>query len=123
MDFDVKDKQGGRTSATAAARCSPTCCQADPEMDALITKIRAPYEAKLAEKLAVTDGLLYRRGNFNGSWDQLLVRRVDGRAGRRDRLLARLPLGHQPAAGRRHHPRADDGPAGHHLPLRHRHAR
>jgi S-sulfosulfanyl-L-cysteine sulfohydrolase len=38
----------------------------------LITKVRAPYEAKLAEKLAVTDGLLYRRGNFNGSWDQLL---------------------------------------------------
>ena len=26
----------------------------------------------LAEKLAVTDGLLYRRGNFNGSWDQLV---------------------------------------------------
>jgi S-sulfosulfanyl-L-cysteine sulfohydrolase len=46
--------------------------RADPEMDALITKIRAPYASKLAEKLAVTDGLLYRRGNFNGSWDQLL---------------------------------------------------
>ncbi len=41
-------------------------------MDALITKVRAPYEAKLAEKLAVTDGLLYRRGNFNGTWDQLI---------------------------------------------------
>jgi len=39
---------------------------------ALITKLRAPYEAKLSEKLAVTDGLLYRRGNFNGSWDQLV---------------------------------------------------
>ena len=34
--------------------------------------MRAPYESKLAEKLAVTDGLLYRRGNFNGSWDQLI---------------------------------------------------
>ena len=44
----------------------------DAEMDALITKVRAPFESKLAEKLAVTDGLLYRRGNFNGSWDQLL---------------------------------------------------
>jgi S-sulfosulfanyl-L-cysteine sulfohydrolase len=41
-------------------------------MDAIITKIRAPYEGRLAEKLAVTDGVLYRRGNFNGSWDQLL---------------------------------------------------
>ena len=46
--------------------------KADAEMDALITRVRAPYESKLAEKLAVTDGLLYRRGNFNGSWDQLL---------------------------------------------------
>jgi sulfur-oxidizing protein SoxB len=45
----------------------------DPAMDALIRKVRAPYEAKLAETLAVTDGLLYRRGNFNGTWDQLLV--------------------------------------------------
>ena len=44
----------------------------DAEMDALITKVRAPYEARLAEKLAVTEGLLYRRGNFNGSWDQLV---------------------------------------------------
>ncbi|MBS0433761.1 MAG: thiosulfohydrolase SoxB [Proteobacteria bacterium] len=46
--------------------------QPDREMAALITKIRAPYEAKLAEKLAITDGTLYRRGNFNGSWDQLV---------------------------------------------------
>jgi len=45
---------------------------ADAEMQALIDRIRAPYKDKLAEKLAVTDGLLYRRGNFNGSWDQLL---------------------------------------------------
>jgi sulfur-oxidizing protein SoxB len=45
----------------------------DPEMQALIDKLRAPYAAKLAEPLAVTDGLLYRRGNFNGSWDQLIV--------------------------------------------------
>jgi sulfur-oxidizing protein SoxB len=46
---------------------------ADQEMDALITKVRAPYEAKLNEKLAVTEGTLYRRGNFNGTGDQLLV--------------------------------------------------
>jgi S-sulfosulfanyl-L-cysteine sulfohydrolase len=44
----------------------------DAAMDALITGVRAPYEAKLNETLAVTDGLLYRRGNFNGSWDQLI---------------------------------------------------
>ena len=46
---------------------------ADAEMSALIEKIRAPHLAKLEEKLAVTEGLLYRRGNFNGSWDQLIL--------------------------------------------------
>ena len=45
----------------------------DREMDALIAKLRAPYEARLAEKLAVTGQLLYRRGNFNGTFDQLLL--------------------------------------------------
>jgi sulfur-oxidizing protein SoxB len=46
---------------------------ADKEMDALINKIRAPYEAKLNETLAITEGTLYRRGNFNGTGDQLLL--------------------------------------------------
>lgn len=45
----------------------------DRDMAALIEKIRAPYQEKLQEKLAVTEGLLYRRGNFNGSWDQLIL--------------------------------------------------
>jgi sulfur-oxidizing protein SoxB len=71
MDFDVK---GGKL-ADWRYRLLPVFAnqlKPDAEMDALITKVRAPYEARLAEKLAVTDGLLYRRGNFNGSWDQLL---------------------------------------------------
>jgi sulfur-oxidizing protein SoxB len=46
---------------------------ADPAMGALIDKARAPYKARLEEKLAVTEGLLYRRGNFNGTFDQLLL--------------------------------------------------
>jgi sulfur-oxidizing protein SoxB len=45
----------------------------DTAMADHIAKVRAPYESKLAEKLAVTDGLLYRRGNFNGSADQLIL--------------------------------------------------
>jgi len=45
---------------------------ADRDMQALIDKVRAPYKAKLEEKLAITDGLLYRRGNFNGTFDQLI---------------------------------------------------
>ncbi len=45
----------------------------DPEMEELIKKVRKPFEGKLAEKLAVTEGLLYRRGNFNGTFDQLIL--------------------------------------------------
>lgn len=46
---------------------------ADKNMDALITNIRKPYEQKLNEKLAVTEDTLYRRGNFNGTFDQLIL--------------------------------------------------
>lgn len=46
---------------------------ADAEMAAYIEKVRAPFKNKLGEKLAVTESLLYRRGNFNGTFDQLIV--------------------------------------------------
>ncbi len=46
--------------------------EADAEMDSYIQKVRAPYQKQLDEKLAVTDDLLYRRGNFNGTFDQLI---------------------------------------------------
>jgi S-sulfosulfanyl-L-cysteine sulfohydrolase len=46
---------------------------ADPRMQAYINQARAPYSAKLAEPLATTEGLLYRRGNFNGTFDQLIL--------------------------------------------------
>jgi len=39
----------------------------------LITQLRAPYLDRLCEPLAVTETLLYRRGNFNGSFDQLIL--------------------------------------------------
>ncbi len=45
----------------------------DPAMEALIRKHRAPHAARLGEELAVTEGLLYRRGNFNGTADQLIL--------------------------------------------------
>jgi len=45
---------------------------ADPEMQAYIDRVRAPYKARLEQPLAVTEDTLYRRGNFNGSWDQLI---------------------------------------------------
>jgi len=45
----------------------------DPDMQALIDKIRAPYTDRLGEVLATTEDTLFRRGNFNGSFDQLIV--------------------------------------------------
>jgi sulfur-oxidizing protein SoxB len=46
---------------------------ADAGMSAYIESVRAPHRARLEQKLAVTEGLLYRRGNFNGSFDQLIL--------------------------------------------------
>jgi sulfur-oxidizing protein SoxB len=45
----------------------------DPQMEAYINKVRQPFEADLNRKLAVADELLYRRGNFNGTFDQLIL--------------------------------------------------
>ncbi len=45
----------------------------DREMAQLIHKLRAPYEKQLAETLALSEGLLYRRGNFNGTFDQMIL--------------------------------------------------
>ena len=71
MDFEVK---AGKL-ADWRWRLLPVFAEVlapDAEMAALVAKMRAPYAAKLAEQLAVSDALLYRRGNFNGSWDQLV---------------------------------------------------
>ncbi|GAO01178.1 thiosulfohydrolase SoxB [Anaeromyxobacter sp. PSR-1] len=46
---------------------------ADPEMAAHIERVRAPFRERLAAPLAVTEGVLYRRGNFNGTYDQLIL--------------------------------------------------
>jgi sulfur-oxidizing protein SoxB len=71
LDFDVRDgkiKDWSYQLLPVFADMLP----ADKGMAQLITDIRAPYEAQLNEVLATTEGLLYRRGNFNGSFDQLI---------------------------------------------------
>ncbi|MFT5209765.1 MAG: sulfur-oxidizing protein SoxB [Flavobacterium sp.] len=54
---------------------------ADSEMQSYIDNVRAPYASVLDEELAVSDSLLYRRGNFNGTFDQVicdaLIERLD----------------------------------------------
>jgi sulfur-oxidizing protein SoxB len=44
----------------------------DPAMAALIEKLRQPHAAAYAEKIATADRLLYRRGNFGGTVDQVI---------------------------------------------------
>jgi sulfur-oxidizing protein SoxB len=72
LDLDVR---GGRV-AGHRYRLLPVFSNMlppDPEMAGLVARVRAPFAARLAEPLAVTEGLLYRRGNFNGPFDQLIL--------------------------------------------------
>ncbi len=72
LDLDVK---GGRI-ADYRYRLLPVFAnllRADRDMARLIEVKRAPYREKLAERLAVSETLLYRRGNFNGTMDQLIL--------------------------------------------------
>ena len=71
LDLDVKEKR----VAGYRYRLIPLFADAikpDPEMAALIAKIRAPHEATLRRVLGRTESLLYRRGNFNGTFDDLI---------------------------------------------------
>jgi len=46
--------------------------KADAEMAALVEKLRAPHAKTLDETVASADRLLYRRGNFNGTMDEMI---------------------------------------------------
>jgi sulfur-oxidizing protein SoxB len=72
LDFDYADGRV-RSSRYRLLPVFSNLLPADPAMEALIAKSRAPYAAKLSEKLAVSEGLLYRRGNFNGTVDQVIL--------------------------------------------------
>jgi sulfur-oxidizing protein SoxB len=72
LDLDVR---GGRIR-DSRYRLLPVFANllpADAQMQAYIGEARAPYAARLADRLALTEGLLYRRGNFNGTFDQLIL--------------------------------------------------
>ncbi len=45
---------------------------ADAEMADFISTVRTPYEDTLSEELAVSESLLFRRGNFNGTYDEVI---------------------------------------------------
>ena len=72
LDLDV---QPGRVGGYRY-RLIPVLAQdvpEDPDMAQLIDEIRRPHEAKLSERLAVSESLLYRRGNFNGTFDEVIL--------------------------------------------------
>jgi sulfur-oxidizing protein SoxB len=72
LDLDVR---GGRVTGHRY-RLLPVLAAAlpaDPDMSRLIDEVRAPHAARLGERLAVSESLLYRRGNFNGTFDELIL--------------------------------------------------
>jgi len=72
MDLDVRDGklQGYRYRLLPVFS---NLLPADKEMQAYIDQVRAPYKEKLDEVLATAEETLYRRGNFNGTFDQVIV--------------------------------------------------
>jgi S-sulfosulfanyl-L-cysteine sulfohydrolase len=71
LDIEVKD----RKVAGVRFKLMPVFSDAiapDPAMKALVEKVRAPFAKDLARTIGKTDSLLYRRGNFNGTFDDLI---------------------------------------------------
>lgn len=60
----------------------------DADMAALIDAERAPYKDQLEEVIGTTESLLYRRGNFNGTWDDVIL---DAVMSERDTEIAMSP--------------------------------
>lgn len=71
LDIEVKDKK----VSDVRFKLMPVFADAinpDPAMTALVEKVRAPFTKDLAREIGKTDSLLYRRGNFNGTFDDLI---------------------------------------------------
>ncbi|QND71923.1 thiosulfohydrolase SoxB [Tardiphaga sp. 172_B4_N1_3] len=71
LDIEVKDKK----VSDVRFKLMPVFADAikpDAAMTALVEKVRAPFAGDLAREIGKTDSLLYRRGNFNGTFDDLI---------------------------------------------------
>ncbi|HML41303.1 MAG TPA: thiosulfohydrolase SoxB [Hyphomicrobium zavarzinii] len=71
LDLDVQSKR----VASFRYRLIPIFSDAitpDAEMKAHIEAVREPFQKDLSRVLGTTDGLLYRRGNFDGTLDTLI---------------------------------------------------
>ena len=72
LDFDVRQGKV-RDMRYRLLPIFSNLLPADVPMASYISRLRAPHLARLEVNLATTDGLLYRRGNFNGTVDQLIL--------------------------------------------------
>jgi sulfur-oxidizing protein SoxB len=81
MDMDIKGKKL-RDFRYRLLPVFSNLLEPDPEMAAYIAEVRSPYLDKLQEELSVAEGLLFRRGNFNGTFDQIIcdALRIEGDA-------------------------------------------
>lgn len=87
LDLEVKDKK----VSGIRFKLMPVFADAiapDPAMKALVEKVRAPFASELAKVIGKTDTLLYRRGNFNGTYDDLIC---DAMLSERDVEIALSP--------------------------------
>jgi sulfur-oxidizing protein SoxB len=71
IDLEVRDGKVVDYSSTLIPVFSDVIDR-DPEMAAKIDEVRAPYESECQRVIGKSEGLLYRRGNFNGTWDDLI---------------------------------------------------
>jgi sulfur-oxidizing protein SoxB len=71
MDLDVKDGKL-RDYRYRLLPVFSNLLPANAEMAKYIQEVRAPHLDKLTEELAIAEELLYRRGNFNGTFDQVI---------------------------------------------------
>lgn len=73
LDLDIRDGEVKSVAHKLIPVFSDVIAP-DPEMTALVERQRAPFREDLSEVLGRTDSLLYRRGNFNGTWDDLICK-------------------------------------------------
>ncbi len=71
LDLDVQNKKVKDFSFKLMPVFSDAIAP-DPELAKVIGDIRAPHDKELSTVLAKTDSTLYRRGNFNGTFDDLI---------------------------------------------------
>jgi sulfur-oxidizing protein SoxB len=75
VDLEVKDGKVVSRSSNLIPVFSDAI-QSDPEMAAKIEEVRAPHAGECERVIGRTDTLLYRRGNFNGTWDDLICQGI-----------------------------------------------